>query len=689
MSSDNNLELSRRKILAGMGAVGAAGAGAGIGTSALFTDQESFESNTLTAGEFDLLVDWEEHYSYPQLYDGFDDPTTTTDSDGNTVELDVVRSEPENPDNYAKLPDPENPVVWANEEDAPLSADDDPRNSFQIYFGNTIIDAFPSTPGEDPSANFDVDGSGNVTQPCEMLANVPGDLGTYNDDQSPGGIGTAARPRNEDTFNFETDESRPLITLSDVKPGDYGEVTLSTHLCYNDGYLWLDMPGGLTENENGFEEPEPEEGTSDGDGQLAENVQTALWYDNDCSNTIGGDPEPVIIMTLVDTSSSQSATDMDNVAAGANALVEEIYDRADTDVEAGVMTFSDFDAGTDSATITLQQDVAPVDTTGPYLDGSGTGQFEEDSANRGPGTFLPTQGDGNTPMAPALDAAREVLNDRAEASTLEDPRKTIIVLSDGLPTSPQLQRYGVVDSAGNPVIANTANAQPQDYAAGDQIETDIFDGVPNNNNTADPRRDESALVARDIDGAAYSDEDDSQGPGPKVDNNSQGDPAGISGTNDITIRSIAVDTGTGTELADFMTRIATNTVDFGPLFYNSDLNALPNLAQELVTQLNIEGSTAEEVIFRGTLDALEDELTDPLPLDGDKSTAFDELSAAPSAGPEEGRECFNADATHCFGFAWWVPLDVGNVIQGDSVEFDLAFLAEQCRNNDDPGQTVL
>jgi predicted ribosomally synthesized peptide with SipW-like signal peptide len=675
-----------------MGAVGAAGAGAGLGTSALFTDEESFVNNQLTAGTLDLLVDWEEHYSYPQLYDGFGDPTTTTDSDGNTVELDVVREEPANPDNYIKLPDPDDPVVWANDEDEPLSADDDPRSSFQLYFGNTIIDAFPSTPGEDPSANFDQDGSGNVTQPCEMLANVPGDLETYNDNESPGGVDMAARPRNEDTFDSESSEAKPLISLSDVKPGDYGEVTLSTHLCYNDGYLWLDMPGGLTENENGFEEPEPETGASDGDGQLAENIQTALWYDNDCSNTIGGEPEPVIIMTLVDTSESQSATDMDNVAQGANALVEEINNRADTEVEAGVMTFSDSDAGVGSNTITLQQDIEPVDPSGPYLDASGTGQFEEDFANRGTDTFLPTEGDGQTPVAPALDAAREVLNDRAEASSLEDPRKTIIILSDGLPTPPARVRYSVVDSGGTAVESNSANAEPNDYNASDDIVTDIFDGLPNNNNPTDATRDEAALVARDIDGAAYSDSagsQGSQGPGPKDDEDTQTDATGISGTNDVTIRSIAVDTGTNTDLADFMTRIATNTVDFGPLFYNSDLDSLPDIATEVTTQLNVEGSDGEEVIFRGTLDALEDELTDPLPLDGDRTTAFDELVADPSAGPEDGRECFNADATHCFGFAWWVPIDVGNVIQGDSVAFDLAFLAEQCRNNDDPGQTVL
>jgi hypothetical protein len=40
--------------------------------------------------------------------------------------------------------------------------------------------------------------------------------------------------------------------------------------------------------------------------------------------------------------------------------------------------------------------------------------------------------------------------------------------------------------------------------------------------------------------------------------------------------------------------------------------------------------------------------------------------------------------THCFGLAWWVPEDVGNVIQSDSVSFDLGFYTEQCRNNDNP-----
>ncbi|RXK50380.1 SipW-dependent-type signal peptide-containing protein [Halorientalis pallida] len=64
MTEDKQLyDLSRRKLLAGLGAVGLASAGAGLGTSAFFSDRESFTNNRLVAGELDLLVDWQQHYT--------------------------------------------------------------------------------------------------------------------------------------------------------------------------------------------------------------------------------------------------------------------------------------------------------------------------------------------------------------------------------------------------------------------------------------------------------------------------------------------------------------------------------------------------------------------------------------------------------------------------------------------------
>jgi len=63
--TDNNSQLynlSRRKVLAGLGAVGLASAGAGLGTSAYFSDRESFTGNSLTAGTLDLKLDYKATY---------------------------------------------------------------------------------------------------------------------------------------------------------------------------------------------------------------------------------------------------------------------------------------------------------------------------------------------------------------------------------------------------------------------------------------------------------------------------------------------------------------------------------------------------------------------------------------------------------------------------------------------------
>ena len=58
----NLFNTSRRQVLAGLGAVGLASAGAGLGTTAYFSDTESFSGNSLQAGEFDLKVDWQHNY---------------------------------------------------------------------------------------------------------------------------------------------------------------------------------------------------------------------------------------------------------------------------------------------------------------------------------------------------------------------------------------------------------------------------------------------------------------------------------------------------------------------------------------------------------------------------------------------------------------------------------------------------
>ena len=57
--TDDNFKLTRRKALAGLTTIGIAGVGAGMGTSALFSDEEEFGDNQITAGTLDMAVEGE------------------------------------------------------------------------------------------------------------------------------------------------------------------------------------------------------------------------------------------------------------------------------------------------------------------------------------------------------------------------------------------------------------------------------------------------------------------------------------------------------------------------------------------------------------------------------------------------------------------------------------------------------
>lgn len=70
--------ISRRRVLGGLGAVGLASAGAGLGTSAFFSDEETFEENQLVAGSFDLKVDYINRYYSDRSGEDRADPTTWT-----------------------------------------------------------------------------------------------------------------------------------------------------------------------------------------------------------------------------------------------------------------------------------------------------------------------------------------------------------------------------------------------------------------------------------------------------------------------------------------------------------------------------------------------------------------------------------------------------------------------------------
>jgi predicted ribosomally synthesized peptide with SipW-like signal peptide len=90
MKDEKLYRLSRRRVLAGLGGVGLASAGAGLGTSALLSDDESFENNLITAGTLDLLVGY--YWYYDQGSAGSGSMSGTTDGSGEfSAELDDVK----------------------------------------------------------------------------------------------------------------------------------------------------------------------------------------------------------------------------------------------------------------------------------------------------------------------------------------------------------------------------------------------------------------------------------------------------------------------------------------------------------------------------------------------------------------------------------------------------------------------
>ena len=176
MTNKNNIRLSRRKLLAGLGAVGVASAGAGLGTTAYFSDTESFANNTLSAGELDLSVTWQ------QLYYG--GPQSSRAQDYGTAERPFVNAHPD--------------------------GDGDGLQSFDRGDG---VDEYVDLGEYDDPVEAAAAGT-NLEFTCDEIE-------TFGD------------------ASFAPNEAS-LVELDDVKPGDCGEITFGFQLCDNPGYVWLD-----------------------------------------------------------------------------------------------------------------------------------------------------------------------------------------------------------------------------------------------------------------------------------------------------------------------------------------------------------------------------------------------------------------------------------------------------------------
>jgi predicted ribosomally synthesized peptide with SipW-like signal peptide len=558
-AESGTIDLPRRRVLGALGAVGVGSAAGGLGTGAFFSDEEQFEGNVLTAGELDLKVDWEEHYS-----DWSPDEANLEDADGGN-DLDVRMSDP-GADGFTPLPDPGNPLVWV--------ADDD----LDEFMDNTAIEAYPDTSGNGIQDAF---GEGGVDDICADGADTPEDL-------DPRG-GTGLRTDNADTYDDANDEFKPLVSLDDVKPGDFGELTLSFHLCDNPGYVWLQ--GELVSAaENGTTEPEAnDDDEQDGVVELLDAIQTTLWYDENGNNVIDGGvtgTTDLDVVLVLDNSNSIDSSEKTAIADAARTFIDLLS------------------AGSQSASVAFAADA-------DLLQGLTTDKTVAKSA-------ITTYENTNTVFETRIGEGIESAKSELDANGTPGADDIIIVLSDGAP----------FPRGGGQAGENTLQKADEAKAAGDRIVSLGFG------------------LETFGDAEAY-------------------------------LRSIAGTTPNSE--SDFN--------DGSPYDDEGDFFAAPTAADLEQAFEEIAGriTEGEEVFFRGSLREALSALSggNGIPLDGDRSTEFDEISDPDDA---DTRECFEASTTDYLGFAWYLPVDHANEIQTDSVEFDLGFYAEQCRHNDGAGQ---
>ncbi|MFB6104423.1 MAG: VWA domain-containing protein [Halobacteriaceae archaeon] len=365
--------LSRRRVLGGLGAVGLASAGAGLGTTALFSDTESFDGNVLAAGALDLVVDWEEHYYWDQ---------------DEVQALDIQYSEPSDVENYVGFPHPTDPLVWVHMDDV------------DAFMDATSLEAYPDTDNDGTQDDLFVDDE-SVFDECADFAQLDANL---NPDM---GRGAGKRSANPDTIlNYSAYQEgaapdiAPLVNLQDVKPGDFGELTLSFHLCDNPGYTWLQ--GDLVEaRENGHTEPEAADVDEVGgpntvnatgtDVELLDEIQTMLWYDEDGDNIYepGGASGDVDVVLVIDDSGSMGSgpgSKLENAKNGAKLFVDAVG--ASTQI--GVVSFDDA-ANVDLPLTMVSGNEATIKSAIDGISGGGTTDIEDgiltgDSVLKGTGS---------------------------------------------------------------------------------------------------------------------------------------------------------------------------------------------------------------------------------------------------------------------------------------------------------------
>ncbi|SMO82381.1 vWA domain-containing protein [Halorubrum cibi] len=375
--------LSRRTLLGGLGAIGVASAGAGLGTTAFFSDEEGFTDNTIEAGAVELRMDWQQSY-----YMGLEgqDPEDHTTWEPVNAYPDLDGDDRQDPI-YTRFQLEEDPTLVG----LPANADEDAIE--EAYRGQF--------------ASFeDTDGSGNH----EFVGPVI-DL----DDVKPG-------DRGEITISKHVFDNPAYLWLN------------ASGFEHTVGELNDPKREALVER---YAEELGEEFTDDdvialaeAEAQLAKEIEATLWYDDDCDNFFDEGSDVCIQFVVDNTDSMGSSAPTGSVTEYKDKLLiealETYVDRLDTGngAESSDGDTAPFSVGLTNWTTTADTVLLPTSDVndvvgtdgGSYNDSTGLQTIDYQDEIQG-GTDLPN----------AIQAGADAL---AECS--EDDERVMVLITNGI-----------------------------------------------------------------------------------------------------------------------------------------------------------------------------------------------------------------------------------------------------------------
>lgn len=242
-----NFELSRRKLLGSLGAIGAASAGAGAGTFAFFQDQSQSSTNEVTAGTLDLSI-----------------------HDGVSLEWSVIEARPGGVSSTTDL---------IMENTGSLQA-----NHIEFDFTNYEL--------EDDDGHPRNSGSWSLSPGPESDTNTVDDAVGKNTDTGAAGMAKYIRVESmyydPDTSGGSTSQ-RIYLTDSSAKPDEGSPQLVDTN---GNGFIDLDDLAAPSNEDalDGFTPPAPgSTSADDSDGSKDTKLQASLRVDGSMPNKYQGD----------------------------------------------------------------------------------------------------------------------------------------------------------------------------------------------------------------------------------------------------------------------------------------------------------------------------------------------------------------------------------------------------------------